>query len=99
MEVGAIHSVQGYDFDYVVVILGNDITINDGEIDINPQNYKDKRGKSGIAKDNEALKKYIQNCYYTLLTRGIYGIRLFIEDQDLRQYWKSRTEELKQNKK
>lgn len=98
MEVGAIHSVQGYDFDYVVVILGNDIKINDGKIDINPQNYKDKRGKSGIAKDKEALKKYIQNCYYTLLTRGIYGIRLFIEDQDLREYWKSRTEELKQNK-
>lgn len=98
MEVGAIHSVQGYDFDYVAVILGNDITINDGEIDINPKNYKDKRGKSGIAKDKKALKKYIQNCYYTLLTRGIYGIRLFIEDQDLREYWKSRTEELKQNK-
>ena len=98
MEVGAIHSVQGYDFDYVVVILGNDIKINDGKIDINPQNYRDKRGKSGIAKDKEALKKYIQNCYYTLLTRGIYGIRLFIEDQDLREYWKSRTEELKQNK-
>lgn len=98
MEVGAIHSVQGYDFDYVVVILGNDIKINDGKIDINPQNYKDKRGKSGIANDRDALKKYIQNCYYTLLTRGIYGIRLFIEDQDLRQYWKSRTEELKQNK-
>ena len=98
MEVGAIHSVQGYDFDYVVVILGNDIKINDGKIDINPQNYKDKRGKSGIAKDKEALKKYIQNCYYTLLTRGIYGIRLFIEDQDLREYWKSRTEELKHNK-
>lgn len=45
------------------------------------------------------LKKYIQNCYYTLLTRGIYGIRLFIEDTDLREYWDARTFELKNNTK
>ena len=94
-EVGAIHSVQGYDFDYVGVIIGNDVSINDGKIDINPKNYKDRRGKSGISRDKKALKKYIQNCYYTLLTRGIYGIRIFIENEELRDYWKTRTEELK----
>ncbi|MFS9123643.1 DNA/RNA helicase domain-containing protein [Streptococcus salivarius] len=97
-EVGAIHSVQGYDFDYVAVILGNDIFINnDDRIDINPKNYKDRKGKYGISKNKVKLKKYIQNCYYTLLTRGIYGIRLFIEDPELRKYWKARTEELKQD--
>ena len=96
-EVGAIHSVQGYDFDYVGVILGNDIFINEDRIDINPKNYKDRRGKAGISKNKDELKKYIQNCYYTLLTRGIYGIRLFIEDPELRKYWKERTEELKQD--
>ena len=95
-EVGAIHSVQGYDFDYVGVILGNDIFFNNDRIDINPQNYKDRKGKYGISKNQVELKKYIQNCYYTLLTRGIYGIRLFIEDPELRRYWKERTEELKQ---
>lgn len=96
-EVGTIHSVQGYDFDYVGVILGNDINFKDGKISITSRNYKDRGGKSGIAKDEETLKIYIQNCYYTLLTRGIYGIRLFIEDQELREYWKTRTEELKQD--
>lgn len=96
-EVGTIHSVQGYDFDYVGVILGNDIFINEDRIDINPKNYKDIRGKTGISKNKDELKKYIQNCYYTLLTRGIYGIRLFIEDPELRKYWKERTEELKQD--
>ncbi|QQC01102.1 DUF2075 domain-containing protein [Streptococcus oralis] len=97
-EMGAIHSVQGYDFDYVGVIMGKDIkVISNNLIDINPKNYKDARGKSGIANNREELKKYIQNCYYTLLTRGIYGIRLYIEDPELRKYWKERTEELKQD--
>lgn len=99
-EMGAIHSVQGYDFDYVVVIMGKDIKVSSNNlIDINPKNYKDARGKSGIANNREELKKYIQNCYYTLLTRGIYGTRLFIEDPELRKYWKERTEELKQENK
>ena len=41
------------------------------------------------------LEKFIKNIYYTLLTRGIYGIRIYIEDDALREYWKKKTEELR----
>lgn len=91
-EVGAIHSIQGYDVDYIGVIIGNDIEYRDGEIKINKDNYYDRNGKLGI--DDKALLKYVKNIYYTLLTRGIYGIRIFIEDEGLREYWKRETEKL-----
>lgn len=91
-EVGAIHSIQGYDVDYIGVIIGNDIEYRDGEIKINKDNYYDRNGKLGI--DDKALLKYVKNIYYTLLTRGIYGIRIFIEDEKLREYWKRETEKL-----
>nr|OTO70826.1 hypothetical protein A5866_003064 [Enterococcus sp. 12C11_DIV0727] len=84
-QVGAIHSVQGYDFDYIGLIIGNDMTCTDGKITVKIKNYKDDRGKIKLKCDE--LEKYIKNVYYTLLTRGIYGIRVFIEDSDLKKYW------------
>lgn len=92
-EVGAIHSVQGYDFDYVGVIIGNDIEYKNGQVQINKKNYHDQKGKSGI-KEDKVLLEYVKNIYYTLLTRGVYGIRIFIEDEGLRNYWKEETEKL-----
>lgn len=92
-EVGAIHSVQGYDFDYIGVIIGNDIEYKNGKIKINKKNYHDQNGKSGI-KEDKVLLEYVKNIYYTLLTRGIYGVRVFIEDEELRKYWKEETEKL-----
>lgn len=95
-EVGTVHSVQGYDFDFVGVIIGKDLEYRDKEIRVNRYNYYDKNGKQGIPRsDNQLLGKYIKNIYYTLLTRGIYGIRVYIEDEELRKYWKEKTEELK----
>ena len=87
-QVGAIHSVQGYDFDYIGLIIGNDIVydIDKNEIKVNKKNYFDSRGKSNL--NDEELESYIKNIYYTLLTRGVYGIRVFIENKELKSYWK-----------
>lgn len=76
-EVGCIHTIQGYDLNYVGVIIGNEITYNNGSIEIHSENYKDKYGKQTI-KDSEVLKNYILNIYKTLLTRGIRGTYIYI---------------------
>jgi len=91
-EVGAIHSVQGYDFDYIGVIIGKDIIYKDGKIKISKNDYKDRKGKSGLNDDKELLD-YIKQAYYVLLTRGIYGIRIVIEDDALRTHFKEKIEE------
>ena len=88
-EIGCIHTVQGYDLNYVGVIFGPEITFNKktGRIEVNPQNYLDRLGKS-VNGDYEALRRYIINIYTTLLTRGVHGALVYVCDPDLRDYLK-----------
>lgn len=83
-EVGCIHTVQGYDLNYVGVIIGPEISYDEQkkEIVINPDNYMDANGWRGI-KDPEELKRYIINIYKTLLTRGIKGTYIHVVDKNL----------------
>lgn len=97
-EVGTIHSVQGYEFDFVAVIIGKDLEYKDNRIIANRSKYFDQKGKAGIKRsENEVLGEFIKNIYYTLLTRGVYGTRVYIEDDALREYWRMKTRELKQD--
>lgn len=89
-EVGCIHTLQGVDLNYCGVIIGNDIYLDpvDKKIKVNSKNYYDRNGLP-IKDDREyyaKLEKYIKNIYYVLLTRGISGTYLFIEDQQLKKY-------------
>lgn len=86
-EVGCIHTIQGYDLNYVGVIIGDEIRLNKGVIEILEENYHDKYGKQTI-KDPDELKSFIMNIYKTLLTRGIRGTYLYICDPELREYFR-----------
>ncbi len=86
-EVGCIHTIQGYDLNYVGVIIGDEISLNNGVIEIQAGNYHDKYGKQTI-KDPEVLKNFIMNIYKTLLTRGIRGTYVYVCDSELRGYFK-----------
>ena len=84
-EVGCIHTVQGYDLNYVGVIVGPEISYDEEkrELVIDPKKYMDINGGRGI-NDPEELKRYIINIYKTLLTRGIKGAYIYITDEKLR---------------
>ena len=86
-EIGCIHTVQGYDLNYVGVIFGPEIYYDKKKkrIDVIKKNYWDRHGKS-VGKDHEALRTYILNIYATLLTRGIRGAFVYVCDPDLREY-------------
>lgn len=43
-EIGSIHAIQGYDLNYSGVIIGNDITVENGQIVAVSENYKDIGG-------------------------------------------------------
>ncbi|MEG0371837.1 MAG: DNA/RNA helicase domain-containing protein [Clostridium sp.] len=85
-EVGCIHTIQGYDLNYVGVILGEEIRYEKGQIVIDEKGYFDRNGKRTI-RDPEILKGYILNIYKTLLTRGIKGTYLYVCDSGLREYF------------
>ena len=87
-EIGCIHTVQGYDLNYLGVIIGEDIKYNTDrkEIYADKNNYYDQQGKSGVAEDPEALRDYLTNIYLTLMTRGIRGTYVYVCDPALREY-------------
>ncbi|WP_062244223.1 DUF2075 domain-containing protein [Brevibacterium epidermidis] len=90
-EVGSIHTVQGYDLNYVGVIIGNDLRYDPdaGKLVFDGANYHDKKGrennpKLGIKYTDEDLLEYVRNIYSVLLTRGIRGTYVYICDPALR---------------
>ena len=87
-EIGCIHTVQGYDLNYLGVIIGEDIKYDPvkKEIYADKTCYHDQQGKSGVANDKEALTDYLTNIYLTLMTRGIRGTYVYVCDPALRDY-------------
>ena len=98
-EVGCIHTAQGLEFDYVGVIIGNDMRYEDGHIVTDfTQRAKTDQSLKGIKKfydenPEEALKvadEIIKNTYRTLMTRGMKGCYIYCEDMALQSYFKER---------
>ncbi|MBP3385624.1 MAG: DUF2075 domain-containing protein [Candidatus Methanomethylophilaceae archaeon] len=85
-EIGCIHTTQGYDLNYVGVILGSEIDYDEsrGEIIIYPDRFHDKYVKQGA--DYETLKRYIINSYRVMMTRGIKGCYIYVCNPALRKY-------------
>lgn len=95
-EIGCIHTLQGYDLNYVGLIVGEDIKYNKdtGEIFADKDCYQDQQGKSGVAFKPEELKQYLTNIYLTLMTRGIKGTYLYVCNDELREYFAKYVEEV-----
>jgi DUF2075 family protein len=89
-EVGCIHTVQGYDLNYVGVIIGPEFTYDtdNKRFKVDREKYFDTNGRNGVTDPNE-LERYIINIYKTLLTRGILGTYVYIVDPELRKYFRS----------
>lgn len=86
-EVGCIHTTQGYDLNYVGVIIGPelDYDFKRQELTIYKNKYKDKAGKNTITDEN-ILKDFILNIYKTILLRGIKGAFVYACNPNMQQY-------------
>ena len=105
-EIGCIHTSQGLEFDYVGVIIGDDIRYSNGRIitDFTKRASTDQsiRGLKTLVKEKpeEAKKRadeIIRNTYRTLLTRGMKGCYIYCVDEELEKYLKERLK-LRNNK-
>ena len=92
-QVGCIHTSQGLEFDYIGVIIGNDLRFENGQV-ITDSSKRAKSDQSlrGLKKRNERelADRIIRNTYKTLLTRGQKGCYIYCEDEQLREYFKNR---------
>ncbi len=98
-EIGCIHTSQGLEFDYVGLIIGDDMRYENNHIvtDFTKRASTDQsiKGIKKLDKQNhfEAQKRadeIIKNTYRTLMTRGMKGCYIYCTDSKLRDYLKQR---------
>ena len=98
-EVGCIHTSQGLEFDYVGVIIGDDIRYENGHVitDYTKRAKTDQslKGIKKLSKENPELAKkradeIIRNTYRTLLTRGMKGCYVYCTDLGMKGYLRQR---------
>lgn len=92
-EVGSIHTVQGYDLNYLGVIIGPDLRFDQAKqrLFIDRKSYFDKKGKENNPRlrrtySDDDLLRFITQIYAVLLTRGIRGTYVYACDNALREY-------------
>ena len=98
-QIGCIHTCQGLEFDYVGVIIGADIIYRDGKILVDPtkrapddstiKGYKTLM-KDSPEKTKDLVKRIIKNTYRTLMSRGMKGCFVYVIDNELKEYIKTR---------
>lgn len=91
-EVGCIHTVQGMEFDYVGVIIGNDLKYKNNKVISDKSAISKDDKSSGIrgCKDEKLAERLIKNTYKVLMTRGQKGCYIYCEDESLREYLRER---------
>lgn len=102
-EIGCIHTCQGLEVDYIGVIVGDDLGIDDrGRLYAKPE----KRAKSdssikGYKKllkedpaNSQMIEEIIKNTYRTLMTRGMKGCYVYFVDKQVEAYFKNQINEL-----
>jgi uncharacterized protein len=91
-QVGSIYSVQGFEFDYVGVIFGDDLVIRDGKWQANLKRNKDRQFQDDLRRRRSlghAVDEAVQlrNIYRVLLTRGMKGTFVFFLDDETRAHF------------
>ena len=100
-EAGCIHTTQGLEFEYVGVIIGDDLRFEDGHLvtDFTKRAKTDqsikglkKMEKEDPERAHELADEIIKNTYRTLMTRGMKGCYVYATDSSLRDYLRRRAE-------
>ena len=96
-QIGCIHTVQGLEFDYIGVIIGDDLRYDDKIITDPHKRAKTDKSLHGYKKllkeDPEnivLIDKIIKNTYRVLMSRGLRGCYIYATDKKLREYLKQR---------
>lgn len=96
-EIGCIHTCQGLELEYVGVIVGPDLVVRDGEVqvDAGKRSSQDSSilGYKSMVKTDPArarmmADRIVKNTYRTLMTRGQKGCFVYCVDAETNEYFK-----------
>ena len=89
-QVGCVYTAQGFEFDYVGVIFGPDLTY-----DFDAQGWRGNPASSHditVKRANERFTDLVKNTYRVLLSRGLRGCYVHFMDKDTERFFRSRME-------
>jgi hypothetical protein len=88
-QIGCIYTAQGFEFDYVGIIVGPDLVYRHGKGWIgNPSASHD----TVVKRSKDKFLELVKSTYRVLFTRGIKGCYVHFMDKETEQYFSSRTE-------
>lgn len=89
-QVGCIYTAQGFEFDYIGVIIGEDLVYDakNGRLLGNIGATKDPT----LRKSKENFELHIKNIYRTLLTRGMRGCYVYFTNKQTESYFRESME-------
>ncbi len=89
-QVGCIYTAQGFEFDYIGVIVGPDLRWDKekNKLVSNKEGNKDPYLRRKNSK--EKFDEYIRNIYRVLMTRGLKGCYVYFVDKDTQRYFESK---------
>lgn len=89
-QVGTVYTSQGFEFDYIGVIFGNDLVYNkeNKTWEARSENSHDL----AVTRDNEKLAEHLKHVYRVLLSRAHRGVYVYFMDKDTEEYFKSKVE-------
>ena len=91
-QVGCVYTAQGFEFDYVGVIVGPDLVYRpmDGGWVGQRDQSNDRVVRRGVTETE--FTRYVKSTYRVLLTRGLRGCYVYFMDAPTRDFFLSRTE-------
>lgn len=92
-QVGTVYTAQGFEFDYIAVIFGNDLVY-----DLNAKSWKavpENSFDTAIKRKNDLLVQHLKNVYRVLLSRAHKGVYVYFMDRDTEKYFRGHLPEIK----
>jgi DUF2075 family protein len=91
-QVGTVYTAQGFEFDYIGVIFGNDLVY-----DIEKHEWKSVPASSHdtqVKRKNPDLTRHLQNVYRVLMSRAHRGVYVHFMNAETEKYFKNALPEL-----
>lgn len=87
-EMGCIHTIQGYDVNYIGIVFGPEIDYSNGAFVVYKDAWRISDGKSIEKKSYEEIVETAINTYKVMLKRGVKGCFVYAYNEGLRNYLK-----------
>ena len=91
-QIGCIYTAQGFEFDYIGVIVGTDLKYDSKNDRLVTDITGTKDSTLKKSKDKNRFDEYVRNIYRVLMSRGMKGCYVYFVDKEVEKYVRSKIE-------